>query len=329
MSALSDLTQTTGSSTTTLPSWYDTAQQNLVNQASAASSAAPQLSQTVGQGAINTLQNPNNPFTQATNSLGSIASGAANPWITDPTTGAVTPNTSTAMGGLFAAQRDQLNQMLPTLTAGTEAGAIGSGNFGSLRGQTAVDTSKANALSTLAAQQMQSALQNQSTGVNAGIGQGNVANQQIANQMNVGQEQMTAPFTNAANYGNILASISAPQTVNTSQTPSGLQQITGLGSTVAGGLNALLPSSTVDKFGNAVTNPGLWTSLFGSGTQGTSGYVPGFFSPSMSNPSSAPRLDMSPTTQPTQVSPELDPGAYPTTPTIDPLDPNAWGSSST
>jgi hypothetical protein len=243
MSALSNLATTTGSSTTTLPSWYDTAQQNLVNNAASASNAAPQLGQTVAQGAINTLQQPNNAFSQATNTLGSIATGAANPWITDPSTGAVTPNTNTAMGGLFAAQRDQLNQMLPTLTAGTEAGAIGSGNFGSLRGQTAVDTAKANALSTLQAQQMQAALSNQSTGVTAATGQSNAANQEIANQMNVGQTQMTAPFTNAANYGNILASISAPQTVRTEQTPNFYNQLGGLTSGLAGagtGANNLL-----------------------------------------------------------------------------------------
>jgi hypothetical protein len=234
MSALSNLATSTGSSTTTLPSWYDAAQQNLINNAASAAGSAPQLNQTVAQGAINTLQQPNNAFNQATNTLGSIASGAANPWITDPTTGAVTPNTNTAMGGLFAAQRDQLNQMLPTLTSGTEAGAIGSGNFGSLRGQTAVDTAKANALAQLQAQQMQSALQNQATGVNAGIGQSNAANQLLTDQMKVGQEQMAAPFTNAANYGNILASINAPQTVKTEKTPDFYSQLGGLTSGLAG-----------------------------------------------------------------------------------------------
>jgi hypothetical protein len=269
MSALSDLTQTSGTSTTTLPSWYDTAQQNLISSAVQNAASAPQLNQTVAQGAINTLQGQNNPFTQAGSTLNTIATGAANPWITDPTTGAVTPNTNTAMGGLFQAQRDQLNQTLPTLTSGTEAGAIGSGNFGSLRGQTAVDTAKANALSQLQSLQMQAALQNQQTGVSAAANQGNVGQQGITNAMSVGQEQMTAPFTSTANLGNILASLNVPQTVSTTQTPSVLGQIggalTGLSGVgtgtnnlltslgVSGGLSGL--SSGIGNWINSITAP--------------------------------------------------------------------------
>jgi hypothetical protein len=252
MAGLSDLTQTTGTSVTSLPGWYDTAQQNLVNSATAAANSAPQLGQTVAQGAINTLQGPNNPFTTASNTLGSIATGAANPWIIDAS-GNVTPNTNTAMGGLFAAQQNEFNQLLPTTLAPSNAAAIGSGNFGSLRGQTAVDTAAANALSQLRAQQMQAALQNQQTGVTAAANQGNVAQQGITNAMNVGKEQMTAPFTSTANLGNILASISAPQTVTSTQNPSTLQNLTGLGSVVSGGLNSLFPT----------------------GVSGTSGYNPG------------------------------------------------------
>ena len=148
MSTLSNLTETSGSSVTTLPSWYDQAQQDLVSKANQSYAAAPQLNQTVAQGAINTLGGANNPFTQASNTLNTISSGAANPWITDAS-GNVTPNTNTAMGGLFAAQNKELNQLLPTTLAPTEAGAIGSGNFGSLRGQTAVDTARANAFAQI------------------------------------------------------------------------------------------------------------------------------------------------------------------------------------
>jgi hypothetical protein len=203
MSALSSLTQSTGTSTTSLPSWYCTAQQNLVKGAQTIGAAAPQLCQTVAQGAINTLQGPNNPFTTATGTLGSIASGAVNPFITGAC-GAVTPNTQTALGGLFAAQQNQLNTLLPSLTTPAQAAAIGSGNFGSLRGCTAVDTAKTNALANLQTQQMCAALRNQATGVNAAIGQGNVGQQGITNAMNVGQEQMVAPFTGLTNAANII-----------------------------------------------------------------------------------------------------------------------------
>jgi len=254
MSALSNLTQTTGSSVTSLPSWYDTAQQNLVSGAQTAANTAPQLSGTVAQGAINTLSGPNNPFTSATNTLGNIAAGAANPWITNPDTGAVTPNTNTAMGGLFAAQKQQLEGEMPYIQAQAGAPGIGSGNFGSLRGQVATDMATGDALNKLFSNQQQAALQNQQTGVTAAANQGNVAQQGISNAMNVGKEQMVAPFTTQANLGNILASINAPSTVNTTQTPSLLQSLTGAGTAVSGGLNA----------------------LFAKGVPGTSGYVPGF-----------------------------------------------------
>ena len=274
MSALTNLGQTSGSSVTTLPDWYNTAQQNVLNAANTAAAAAPTLGNTVAQGAINTLSSPNNPFTSATNTLGSIASGAANPWITDPNTGAVTPNTNTAMGGLFAAQNQEFNQLLPTTLAPSNANAIGSGNFGSLRGQTAVDTASANALAQLHAAQMQAALSNQQTGVTAAANQGNVAQQGITNAMNVGQTQMTAPFTNAANYGNIVASLTAPQTVKTTQTPSTYQGLTALGSVIQGGLTGLLGSSGVAGLQQGISN-GL-NGLF-SGSSGTD--MTGFYNP--------------------------------------------------
>jgi len=255
MSALSNLTQTSGTQTTTLPDWYSTAQQNLVTGAANAAAAAPQLGQTVAQGAINTLSGPNTPFTTATNTLNTIAAGAANPWITDANTGAVTPNTSTALGGLFAAQNEQLHREMPYIQAGAAAPSIGSGGFGSLRGQMATDMATGEALNKLFANQQQTAVQNQQTGVNAATGAGTVAGQGITNAMNVGKEQMVAPFTTQANLGNILASVNAPATVNTTQTPSQLAALTGLGTATAGGLNA----------------------LFAKGTPGTSGYTPGVF----------------------------------------------------
>lgn len=232
---LSKFTQATGSSTTALPSWYCTAQQSLVKGAQTAANAAPTLCQTVAQGAINTLSGPANPFTAATNTLGSIASGAANPWITGAC-GAVTPNTQTALGGLFAAQQNQLNQLLPSLTTPTQAAAIGSGNFGSLRACTAVDTAKANALANLQAQQMCAALKNQATGVNAGIGMGNVGQEGINTAMNVGQQQMVSPFTPIANAANIINATTPGATVSTVQTPSTLNQLGAAGSLLQGGL---------------------------------------------------------------------------------------------
>lgn len=251
---LSSLISNTGVQTTALPSWYDTAQQNVVNQATAANAGAPTPQQTVGQNAVNALSGPTNAFTQAGGTLQNIASGAANPWNTDAS-GNVTPNTNTALGGLFQAQNQQLNQLMPTTTAPVEASNIGSGNFGGLRGQTAVDTSKANALATLNTAQDQAALQNQATGVNAGAAAGNVAQQDINNLLTTGQYQQAAPYTNAANLGNVLSSIQAPQTVSNTTNLSPLNQVMGLASALGG---------------TGVSASGLLGSLFGTTANGQS-----------------------------------------------------------
>jgi hypothetical protein len=263
---LSSLISNTGVQQTTLPSWYDSAQQNVVSQAQAANAAAPTPQNTVAQNAVNALSGPTNAFTQAGSTLQNIASGAASPWNVS-STGQVTPNTSTALGGLFAAQNQQLAQLAPTIQAQQEAQNIGSGNFGSLRGQTADVGALTNAQAQLAAQQMNAALQNQSTGVQAGSAAGNVAQQNINNLLTTGQYQQSSPYTNAANLANVLSGISAPQTVSNTTQLSPLNQVMGLATALGG---------------TGVTGAGLLGSLFGTGTSGTSGYNPGLFS-SISN----------------------------------------------
>ena len=245
MAGLNNTLQDSQQTTTTMPAWYDQAQQSIVSGGNTAAAAAPSLGQTAAQGAINTLQGPNNPFTQAQGTLQQISSGAANPWITDPNTGAVTPDTSTAMGGLFQAENQQLNQLMPNYTAPMQAGAIGSGNFGSLRGQTAVDKAKTDAMSTLQAQQMQAALSNQTTGTQAAANLGTVGNQGISAGMNVGLEQMNAPFQTVGNQASLLGTLQAPTTVNSQKQLSTLGQIAALGNAVTGGtagLDSLLKS---------------------------------------------------------------------------------------
>ena len=203
MAGLNNIITNTAQQQTTLPSWFDTAQQNVVSQAGQAFGAAPSPQQTVAQNAVNQLQGPNNAFSQASGTLQSIASGAANPFITNPTTGQVTPNTGTALGGLFQAQNQQLQQLMPNVTAPVEGANIGSGQFGSLRGQTAVNKAMGDAQAQLAAQQMQAALTNQATGVNAAQGVGNLEQQEINNLLSVGQYEQASPFTNVSNYGKV------------------------------------------------------------------------------------------------------------------------------
>ena len=208
MAGLSNLIANSTTAATTLPSWMDTAQQNVVNKATAAASSAPQLQNTVAQGAINQLNQPENPFTQAQGSLNTIATGAANPWIVDPTTGNVTPNTSTAMGGLFQAQNQQLNQLAPNIMAPATATGIGAGQFGGMRTQTAADKALTDAQAQLFTQQNTAALQNQQTGVQAANAQGNVANQYGTTATGLANLQQNAPFSAASNLGKTIGGIS-------------------------------------------------------------------------------------------------------------------------
>lgn len=240
MAGLNDIITNKAMQQTTLPSWFDTAQQNVVNQATSAFGAAPTPQNTVAQNAVSQLSQPNNAFQQAAGTAQSIASGAANPFIVNQATGQVSPNVNTALGGLFQAQNQQLNQLMPNITAPVTGAAIGSGQFGSLRGQTAANKAMADAQAQLAAQQMQAALQNQSTGVNAASTVGNLAQQDIKNLLEVGQYQQASPFMNVANMGKVLGGIQAPTTVTNQTQLSPLNQIGGLisllsGSTGSGG----------------------------------------------------------------------------------------------
>jgi hypothetical protein len=234
MAGLNDIITNKAMQQTTLPSWFDTAQQNVVNQAQSVFGAAPTPQQTVAQNAVSQLSQPNNAFQQAAGTAQSIASGAANPWIVNQQTGQVTPNVNTALGGLFQAQNQQLEQLMPNITAPVQGANIASGQFGSLRGQTAVNKAMADAQAQLAAQQMQAALQNQATGVNAASTVGNLTQQDIKNLLEVGQYQQAAPFMNVSNLGKVLGGIQAPTTVTNQTQLSPLNQIGGLISLLSG-----------------------------------------------------------------------------------------------
>ena len=131
MAGLSDYLTNTETVSTQLPTWFGTAQESAVNQALNATS--PAVQDTAAQSAINAFGS-GSPFTSAQNTLQAIGSGAANPWLVSDT-GAVTPNTATALGGLFSAQQDYFNKIMPDIAAEQDAGAIASGGFGSKMNQ--------------------------------------------------------------------------------------------------------------------------------------------------------------------------------------------------
>lgn len=267
MAGLSDAFKTSSTVTTTLPSWYNTAQQNLTNQALTA--AAPAPNQTAAQGAIQNLApgSQTNAFTTGRELLSSIGEGAANPWITSmgpngqPTT---TGNPNTAMGGLFNAQTDYLNQIMPNIQAGPEAANIGSGNFGSLRGMTAVNKAKADAMSDLFQKQNTLALQNQQTGVQAGTGLGTLGGQETQAGLNAGTFQLEAPTKGLTGQANVINALKPGTVVDTVGTPSTLNQIGAVGSLGQGVLDSL--------FGKSSSTTGLLDQLskyFSSGSGGT------------------------------------------------------------
>ena len=258
MAGLSDLITNTASQATTMPAWYDQAQQNIVNRATTAAGNMPALNQTVAGGAISNLSGSNNPFMNAQQTLGQIGSGAVNPFLTNPTTGEVTPNTQTPMGGLFAAQNQQLQQLMPNITAQPMAAGIGSGNYGSLRGQTAVNKAMGDAEAQLFAQQMDAFLKNQATGVNAATGLGQVGSAGTTSMLGLGQAQQSDPFMAASNLGKIVGGIQAPTTVQNTTQLSPLNTLGSLATAGSAGYSALNNAT-----GGALNN--IFKNLFGSG----------------------------------------------------------------
>lgn len=272
MAGLSDFITNTANQTTTMPTWYDQAQQNIVSQAGTAAQNMPTLQNTVAGQAISNLQGPNNPFMQAQGTLNQIATGAANPWMMSAT-GEVTPNTGTAMGGLFAAQNQQLQQMLPGITATPTAASIGAGQFGSLRGLTARDKAIGDAQANLFAQQMQAALQNQQTGVSAANALSGVGQQGTAAMTTLGQAQQSDPFTAAANYGKIVGGIKAPTTVANRTQLSPLNVIGSLATAGGTVLDTLFGKSPTPGKG-ILSDAGILNYLRGLQTSGGDVFVP-------------------------------------------------------
>lgn len=268
MGFLNDLVANKTVQETTMPGWYDQAQQNVVNKAAAGANAVPALGQTAAGQAINQVMGENNPFFQAQGSLNQIAAGAANPWlITD--TGEVAPNVATPLGGLFAAQNQQLEQLMPNYTAPVTGAAISSGQFGSLRGQTAYNKAIADAYAQLLPQQMQAALQSQQTGAQAASALGDVGSKGIQSMTALGQAQQADPLLAASGLGKIVAGINTPTTVTQQTDLSTLNLIgsllEGTGGSIAG-VNKILEG--LGFKGGILGLPSAIIGLFGGGKGG-------------------------------------------------------------
>jgi hypothetical protein len=252
-------------STESLPSWFTNAQQQAVSAIS--NVQAPAVADTAAQSAINAFQPGTSPFGSAQSTLESIGSGAANPWLASGQ-----PNTATPMGGLFAAQTEQAKQFMPEIDTAQTARNIAGGDFGSAMNLGGVSRARSNFLTDLYQKQMQSALQNQQTGVAAGSALGNVGNQLVQSALNTGTFQQNAPYASALNLANVVGKLQAPKTTTKSMDLGFLNQLGALGSMVTGGINALSGDYVMDpKTGKVSKRPGILDQI------GIKGGLPGLY----------------------------------------------------
>lgn len=235
MAGLSKFISNEATQSTSMPTWFDAAQQDVVKNATAAT--IPTLANTSAGAAIKQFDvGGTNPFAQAQGTLNTIASGAANPWLVSDT-GQVTPNTSTAMGGLFQAQNQALEQLMPQYTAPVEGANIASGQFGSLRGQTAVNKAMTDAQSKLFADQMQAALQAQGVGAQAASALGQVGSQGVETMTKLGQAEQSDPLFGSSAVSKILGSMQIPTTTKNVTNLSPLNQIGSIVSAMGGSIS--------------------------------------------------------------------------------------------
>ena len=186
---------------TTLPTWFSTAQQDIAtNKAPSALTAATTPANSVLSGVVSNLNDPKaNPFTSAMTGLQTAQNANLNPFLAS---GA--PDPSSPLGGLFAAQNAKLDQILPGITEKEGAAGIAGGGYGSLRGQTAVNTARAGALTTLAEQQNKAYMDAMNQSIQAGSALGNVGSQYGTTGVNVAKQEMGGGLDQLAKYSDLI-----------------------------------------------------------------------------------------------------------------------------
>lgn len=258
---------------TTLPTWFTTAQQAIATQAPQTYGAVTDPSKTVASGLINDLNSQTaNPFTTAISGLQTAQTANANPFLSS---GA--PNTASPLGGLFASQNAKLDQILPELTAQVGAGGIGTGNYGSLRGQTATNTARAGALTTLSEQQNKAYMDAMQQSIQAGQALGNVGAQYGTTGVNVANQEMMGGLPSLAKYGDIINNMGPTTDKSVETTTSkgdyanflaGLGAIGGAGNTITGILSG---NNTTYPWLNKLLSSGPAGVNFGGSGSGTFG----------------------------------------------------------
>ena len=189
----------------------------------------------------------------------------------------VRPTRLPPLGGLFASQNAKLDQILPELTAQVGAGGIGTGNYGSLRGQTATNTARAGALTTLAEQQNKAYMDAMQQSIQAGQALGNVGAQYGTTAMNTANQEMMGGLPSLAKYSDIINNM-GPATNKSVATETskgdyanflaGLGAIGGAGNTITGILSG---NNTTYPWLNKLLSSGPAGVNFGGSGSGTFG----------------------------------------------------------
>ena len=225
---------TSKTTTTTLPSWFSTAQQAIGTQAPLSFGAATDPSKTVASGLVSDLNSQTaNPFTTAISGLQTAQNANLKPFLS---TGG--PDTSTPLGALFASQNARLDQLLPQITSQVGAGGIGTGNYNSLRGQTATETARAGALASLNEQQNKALMDAMGQSIQAGSVLGNVGSQYGTTGVNVANLEMMGGLPALSKYSDIINAMGPSADRTATETTQGSQYenlLKGLNAAYSGG----------------------------------------------------------------------------------------------
>ena len=230
------LFDTSTETSTTLPGWFTDKQAGIANTATNVYNATPAPGDTALKGLGDTFNSAQNPFTTAMGGLQDVYQGIKTAFNPDGT-----PNNQSPLGSLFASQYNKLDNILPQVTAKEGAAGIGGGGFNSLRGQTATNTARAGALTTLAEQQNQALLNAQTQGIQALQGIGNVGSQYGTTGINVANAQMLGGLPAVAKYSDIVNNMGTvmPKTTTeisklsyADQLAKGVQLALGAGKTI-------------------------------------------------------------------------------------------------
>lgn len=259
MASVFDSSKTT---TTTLPSWYTEAQKTSATAAKTALDAGMPAANTANAKLAATFGTADNPYTKAMSGMTDIISGNANAFLPS---GA--PNPQSPLGALFAAQNAQFNTVLPGVTAAEGAAGIGSGAFGSLRGQTATNTARTGALANLNAAQMKEMLDAQAQSIQAGSAAGNIGQQYAKTAGDLTDWQQMGGLDIAKKYADIMGSMATtlPTTVTSTESKGDyenlLNAINAAGGVISAGTKGWKDLTTAmpwlkDIYNKVTTNPG-------------------------------------------------------------------------